>query len=212
MRRTTTTTAAREPCPGVAAAGAGARRRAPGPPGRAPRRAVRGLRHRLAGGAGVGAHGSSRRPRRHCASGQQQHDGVDDDAERRRVALPQLVEPLVVGVLHEEGRRVAGPAAGQDVHGVEGLEAEDHRVDDEEEGRRREQRPGDRREGAPASRPVHGRGLVDLPRDSLQAGQVDHHAEPDALPGGHHDDRHQGGGARRTASRPAAARTCWRAG
>ncbi len=83
---------------------------------------------------------------------------------------------------------------GHNVYECKDLERSDDRCDQHEEGRGPEHRECDVPEAPPGPGPVDHRGLVELVRYRLQAGEEDHHLEADVDPDGHDDQGEQRGG------------------
>ena len=119
----------------------------------------------------------------------------EHERQRRRVAQPVLREAGLVDVLDRRPGGVlrARPALLQQVDLVEHLQRGDHLQHGHEHGGRGEQRQRDVPHLLPRRRAVGGRRLVELARDLLQAGEVEHEVEADRPPDGrddHGDHRH----------------------
>ena len=111
------------------------------------------------------------------------------ERERRAVAEEAVREGLRVDLRRERLGRVVGAATGEGEDLVERPQPEDQRQRRARRDRRREQRQRHAAEAEPCRGAVDRRRLVELFRDPLQPGQVDHHREPGELPDHRDEDR-----------------------
>ena len=116
-------------------------------------------------------------------------DDHQDERQRRSVAHVEVVEGLFIEVVEVEIGGLQRAALGDDKGLGEDLEGIDQLDDQQKEEGRRQQGQGDAPEALPAVGAVELGGLVQMGRDVLQAGQVDHRAAAHA-PDAH--QRHRG--------------------
>ncbi len=123
----------------------------------------------------------------------QDRDGEEQhDRDRGPVAAVIALESLFVDVLHHDIGRVERAALRHQVDLVEDLELQDQLDGQDQRRHRPDQRPGDVAEPREAVGAVEGRGVVDVLRDALQAGDEQQDVEPVGPPDRDEGDRRHG--------------------
>ena len=120
---------------------------------------------------------------------ERERDHEHDHRDRARIAELEALEAPVDHVDRHRVRRVHRAAAGHHPHEVEELQRADDAQEDRDADGRAEQRERHVAEHLPAGRAVDDRGLFQLARDLLQAGEVEDHVEAEVLPGDGHEHR-----------------------
>src|SRR5579875_77338 len=122
---------------------------------------------------------------------QDQDDEEQQEREGRAVAVAVELVELVEDQDARGRRRVAGPALRHDVDMIERLEGSDDGKDEQEVGGWGEEGQGDVAEERPAARAVDSGRLVQLARNSAEAGQENRHIVAGEDPGGEDDQGDQ---------------------